>query len=138
LSVLLSLTPHAVITLKCIMGSYSLWLCIQSIITTIIRHFNLDETYELLDLRFKSYDAIESVAHYLVEHGWQRDLPVFAPVNLPAEASSLVDGGLEPTLDWPKLAAAGATTRPTTAMAGLVSGSAGTAYSKAWQSRPLG
>lgn len=53
-------------------------------------------------------DAIMSVANFLVEHGWQRGLPVFAPVTLPASASKLVDGGLKPTLDWPQLRAAGA------------------------------
>lgn len=57
-------------------------------------------------------DAIMSVANFLVEHGWQRGLPVFAPVALPASASKLVDGGLKPTLDWPQLRAAGARLAP--------------------------
>ena len=57
-------------------------------------------------------DAIMSVANFLVEHGWQRGLPVFAPVTLPASASKLVDGGLKPTLDWPQLRAAGARLAP--------------------------
>ncbi len=53
-------------------------------------------------------DAIASVANFLVEHGWQRGLPTFVPVRLPAAADKLVDGGLKPTLDWPQLQAAGA------------------------------
>ena len=53
-----------------------------------------------------------SVANYLVEHGWQRGVPVFAPVILPADAAKLVDGGLKPNLDWPQLKAAGATLAP--------------------------
>jgi len=57
-------------------------------------------------------DAIVSVANFLVEHGWQRGLPVFAPVTLPTSASKLVDGGLKPTLDWPQLRAAGARLAP--------------------------
>jgi membrane-bound lytic murein transglycosylase B len=57
-------------------------------------------------------DAIVSVANFLVEHGWQRGLPVFAPVTLPASAGKLVDGGLKPTLDWPQLRAAGAKLAP--------------------------
>ncbi|MFM7013271.1 MAG: lytic murein transglycosylase B, partial [Betaproteobacteria bacterium] len=57
-------------------------------------------------------DAIMSVANFLVEHGWQRGLPVFAPVTLPASASKLVDGGLKPTLDWPQLRASGARLAP--------------------------
>ena len=57
-------------------------------------------------------DAIASVANFLVEHGWQRGLPPYAPVKLPASANKLVDGGLKPTLDWPQLQAAGATLAP--------------------------
>jgi membrane-bound lytic murein transglycosylase B len=61
-----------------------------------------------IDLTESTSDAIMSVANFLVEHGWQRGLPVFAPVALPASASKLVDGGLKPNLDWPQLKAAGA------------------------------
>ena len=57
-------------------------------------------------------DAIASVANFLVEHGWQRGLPTFVPVKLPASADKLVDGGLKPTLDWPQLQAAGAKLAP--------------------------
>ena len=57
-------------------------------------------------------DAIDSVANFLVEHGWQRGLPVFVPVKLAAGADKLVEGGLKPTLDWPQLQAAGATLAP--------------------------
>jgi membrane-bound lytic murein transglycosylase B len=57
-------------------------------------------------------DAIVSVANFLVEHGWQRGLPVFAPVTLPTSAGKLVDGGLKPTLDWPQLRTAGARLAP--------------------------
>jgi len=57
-------------------------------------------------------DAIASVANFLVEHGWQRGLPIFVPVRLPASANKLVDGGLKPTLDWPQLQAAGAKLAP--------------------------
>jgi membrane-bound lytic murein transglycosylase B len=57
-------------------------------------------------------DAIASVANFLVEHGWQRGLPIFVPVRLPASADKLVDGGLKPTLDWPQLQVAGAKFAP--------------------------
>src|SRR5690606_15453007 len=49
-----------------------------------------------------------SVAHFLVEHGWRPGLPVFAPVALPADAKSMVHGGLEPVYDWEQLKTQGA------------------------------
>ena len=65
-----------------------------------------------INLSTNMADAIASVANFLVEHGWQRGLPAYAPVRLPASADKLVDGGLKPTLDWPQLQAAGAKLAP--------------------------
>ena len=65
-----------------------------------------------INLNTNMADAIASVANFLVEHGWQRGLPTFAPVRLPASADKLVDGGLKPTLDWTQLQAAGAKLAP--------------------------
>lgn len=65
-----------------------------------------------INLSSNMADAIASVANFLVEHGWQRGLPIFVPVRLPASADKLVDGGLKPTLDWPQLQAAGAKLAP--------------------------
>ena len=65
-----------------------------------------------INLSTNMADAIASVANFLVEHGWQRGLPTFVPVRLPAAADKLVDGGLKPTLDWPQLQAAGAKLAP--------------------------
>lgn len=62
-----------------------------------------------IDLGSSPEDAIMSVANFLVEHGWQPGLPVFAPVALPADAKSLVHGGLEPVYDWEQLKTHGAT-----------------------------
>jgi membrane-bound lytic murein transglycosylase B len=61
-----------------------------------------------IDLAHSTADAVMSVGNYLSQHGWQRGVPVFAPVALPSDAAALVTGGLEPTLDWPRLQAAGA------------------------------
>lgn len=69
-------------------------------------------------------DAVASVANFLIEHGWQKGLPVFAPVNLPANAGTLVVGGLTPTLNWQALQDAGATSRSNS--------------NSAWQRQPLG
>lgn len=65
-----------------------------------------------INLSANMADAISSVANFLVEHGWQRGLPIFVPVRLPTSADKLVDGGLKPTLDWPQLQAAGAKLAP--------------------------
>ncbi len=63
-----------------------------------------------IDLRGSPADAILSVGRFLREHGWQRELGIFVEADLQAvaEPNSLVAGGLDPTLDWPRLAAAGA------------------------------
>ncbi len=47
-----------------------------------------------IDLANSPRDAILSVGNFLMEHGWERGRPVFAPVILPADAGRLVDGGL--------------------------------------------
>lgn len=78
-----------------------------------------------IDLHGNPTDAIVSVARFLRLHGWVPGLPVFAPVTLPSDVGNLVDGGLKPTLDWEKLAAAGARPAPG-------------ASSTAWQQYPLG
>ncbi|MVW72337.1 lytic murein transglycosylase B [Bordetella sp. 15P40C-2] len=70
-------------------------------------------------------DAVMSVGNFLVEHGWQRGLPVFVPVQLPADPSALATGGLTPTQTWQSLQAAGARLSPSTGPA-------------SWQERPLG
>jgi membrane-bound lytic murein transglycosylase B len=77
-----------------------------------------------IDLVHSADDAIASVAAFLQAHGWVRDVPVFAPVALPANAARLVQDGLSPTSDWAALQAAGARALP----------GGGTR----WQSQPLG
>lgn len=79
----------------------------------------------VIDLINSRPDAILSIGNFLVEHGWQRGLPVFAPVRLPADPSALVDGGLTPHLDWSALQAAGAQ-------------SIGTGANASWMAQPLG
>lgn len=65
-----------------------------------------------IDLLNSAPDAIASVARFLKLHGWQPGLPVFAPVVLPSNVSSLVDGGLKPSHDWAQLEAEGAALKP--------------------------
>jgi len=91
-------------------GSYAGAVGIPQFMPSSIKRFAVSAAgVQQIDLISNRADAIMSVANYLVEHGWQRGVPVFAPVILPADAAKLVDGGLKPNLDWPQLKAAGAT-----------------------------
>uniref|UniRef100_UPI00333FE05E lytic murein transglycosylase B n=1 Tax=Castellaniella defragrans TaxID=75697 RepID=UPI00333FE05E len=63
-----------------------------------------------IDLAGSTADAIASVGNFLQQHGWLPGVPVFAPVILPAQPEALVQDGLTPTTDWPRLRAAGART----------------------------
>jgi len=75
-----------------------------------ILHYAIDgDKNGKIDLRNSKEDAIMSVANFLLKHGWQNNTPVFAPVRLPANSASLVDGGLEPYLSWAQLQSSGAT-----------------------------
>ncbi|WP_066453851.1 lytic murein transglycosylase B [Castellaniella caeni] len=77
-----------------------------------------------VDLTNSPEDAIASVGNFLQAHGWVRDVPVFAPVRLPANASQLTQDGLEPMSDWTHLEAEGARALP--------------GAGSRWQSQPLG
>lgn len=69
-----------------------------------IMHFAVDGDGDgRIDLRNSEVDAIHSVANFLVQHGWQRDMPVFAPATLPNNPASVEGKGLEPTLTWQEL-----------------------------------
>lgn len=57
-----------------------------------------------IDLHNSVPDITASVANFLIEHGWQPGLPVFAPVELnDSQAKTLVDGGLKPLLNWEQI-----------------------------------
>jgi membrane-bound lytic murein transglycosylase B len=111
---------------RSIKGSYAGAIGIPQFMPGSIKRFAVSATgAKSIDLSNSMPDAIDSVANFLVEHGWQRGLPVFAPVTLPASADKLVDGGLKPNLDWPQLRAAGAKLAPG-------------AKETAWSRSPLG
>ena len=78
-----------------------------------------------INLHDNPMDAIASVAAFLRYHGWVPGLPIFAPVQLPAQADALVDGGIDPSLTWETLVQHGATVRPD-------------AQSTSWQEHKLG
>lgn len=78
-----------------------------------------------IDLTNSTKDAILSVGSFLAQHGWQRGVPVFAPVTLPADPSTLVNGGLVPKQSWNTISAAGGRLQPGASAVG-------------WSAHPLG
>jgi membrane-bound lytic murein transglycosylase B len=111
---------------RSIKGSYAGAIGIPQFMPGSIKRFAVSASgANHIDLSNNMSDAIMSVANFLIEHGWQRGLPVFAPVTLPASADKLVDGGLKANLDWPQLQAAGAKLSPG-------------AQETAWARAPLG
>ncbi|EXX93190.1 lytic murein transglycosylase B [Bordetella holmesii 1058] len=94
-------------------GSFAGAIGMPQFMPTSIAHYAVDGDGDgHIDLASSVPDAVMSVGSFLQQHGWQRGLPVFAPVVLPANPSSLVDGGLTPKLDWAGLQQAGARVAP--------------------------
>ncbi|MBB1597194.1 lytic murein transglycosylase B [Achromobacter sp. UMC46] len=107
-------------------GSYAGAIGMPQFMPTSIMHYAVDgDDNGHIDLTNNTQDAIMSVGSFLAQHGWQRGLPVFAPVALPADPTALVDGGLEPKQSWGTLSAAGARLLPGASTTG-------------WGSQPLG
>lgn len=77
-----------------------------------------------IDLFNSMPDIVESVANFLILHGWQPGLPIFANTHLPDHPQRFVDGGLKPLTNWTELKNNGAKAR--------------NEHIEAWQSRPLG
>ncbi|NOL48884.1 lytic murein transglycosylase B [Pelistega europaea] len=76
-----------------------------------IMHYAVDaDNNGRIELDNSVKDAIFSVANFLAKHGWQRNMPIFAPVKLPANPAKLVDGDLEAHSSWAQLHSKGATT----------------------------
>lgn len=107
-------------------GSYAGAIGMPQFMPTSIMHYAVDgDDNGHINLTSNKEDAIMSVGSFLAQHGWQRGLPVFAPVVLPADPTALVDGGLEPKQSWSTLSAAGARLQPGASSAG-------------WSAQPLG
>ena len=107
-------------------GSYAGAIGMPQFMPTSVMHYAVDgDANGHIDLTNNTQDAIMSVGSFLAQHGWQRGLPVFAPVALPADPTALVDGGLEPKQSWSSLSAAGARLQPG-------------ASSDGWSSQPMG
>lgn len=111
---------------RALQGSFAGAIGVPQFMPGSIKRFAVDADGDgRIDLHGSIPDAVMSVGNFLVLHGWRPGLPVFAPAELPADPAALVNGGLEPTLDWGRLQSAGAKIAP--------DGSAGP-----WQNAPLG
>src|SRR5690606_22102990 len=65
-----------------------------------------------IDLRNSPVDAIGSVAHFLVEHGWRHNEPIAFPVNVDSTRTDwqrFLNQGLEAKYDLQEIQAAGVT-----------------------------
>lgn len=90
-------------------GSYAGAIGMSQFMPGSIERYAVDGDGDgIIDLANSPKDAILSIGNFLTEHGWQRGLPVFAPVTLPADPAPLVDGGLVPHLTWQHIQGAGA------------------------------
>ncbi|MBO1110813.1 lytic murein transglycosylase B [Bordetella petrii] len=107
-------------------GSYAGAIGMPQFMPGSIKRYAVDGDHDgHIDLANSVADSVMSVGNFLVEHGWQRGLPVFAPVILPSDPSALASGGLQPTQTWASLQAAGARLAPG-------------ARGDGWLDRPLG
>lgn len=66
-----------------IKGSYAGAIGLPQFMPSSIRHYAIDFNSDgKIDLQNSPEDAIGSVAHYLVQHGWKRDQPLVYPVEI--------------------------------------------------------
>lgn len=107
-------------------GSFAGAIGMPQFMPTSIRNYAVDGDNDgNIKLSSSREDTIMSIGNFLVEHGWQRGLPVFIPVTLPKDPSALVAGGLTPTQSWETLQKAGARMSPGQTI-------------ESWQDKPLG
>lgn len=124
-----------------LLGSYAGAIGLPQFMPSSIMKFAVDfDGDSHIDLRNSTADAIGSVAHFLVEHGWKRNDPATSvyPVSVsPGRAwEKFIGQGLEAKFTWEELQAAGvSSTAPVPNMLfGLIdlqNGSEATEYSLA-------
>ncbi len=86
-------------------GSFAGAMGLPQFMPGSLRRYAVDGDHDgKIDLFNSMPDILSSVANFLITHGWQPGLPVFAPVELnTTEAKQLVDGGLVPRSTWTDL-----------------------------------
>ena len=85
------------LTLK---GSYAGAMGMPQFISSSYRHYAIDfDGDNIIDIWNNSNDAIGSIANYFAEHGWQKDRPIIAKVEVNGERyKSVLGKGLKPDL----------------------------------------
>ena len=94
------------------MGSYAGAMGMGQFMPTSYLHFAIDGNQDgHKDLFYTPDDAIDSVAHYFAEHGWQSGAPVayLAKVNNEIQISPLLDDKMELNHSWQELSHQGVT-----------------------------
>lgn len=100
-----------------LLGSYAGAIGLPQFMPGSILQFAVDfDGDDRIDLRNSPVDAIGSVANFLVQHGWQRGLPLAFPVSVEAPADGMeppwqrfLNQGLEAGFDLAALRAGGVT-----------------------------
>ena len=92
-------------------GSYAGALGLPQFLPGSIRHFAVDGDGDgRIDLAKSPRDAIASVANFLREHGWEKDMPVTASADAEGEKiNGLLEEGIVPRRNPSELAAYGVT-----------------------------
>lgn len=80
-----------------ISGSYAGAIGIPQFMPSSQRRFAVDFDHDgRIDLRSSATDAIGSVAHFLLEHGWQNNAPVAASASIDGDPAPLLAAGIKP------------------------------------------
>jgi membrane-bound lytic murein transglycosylase B len=108
LAALIKLDHQGKINANTELGSFAGATGLPQFMPISIMHYAVDGDGDgRIDLRNSEVDAIHSVANFLVKHGWEPGMPVFAPATLPQNPAAIEGKGLEPTLSWQDLKAQG-------------------------------
>lgn len=99
-----------------VLGSYAGAIGLPQFMPGSIRRYGVDFDGDgRIDLRNNPVDAIGSVAHYLAQHGWQRDMPTHYAIAPPTEAAArerLLGPDILPSFTASELVQSGAALEP--------------------------